>query len=129
MARVLATAPGAQRGGLTFADVPARLRPSAFHLWLAEVPLHPDHADADHVAAAYGADLEEVEELVARHLPRRPPADNHWRSQIAEAQQWEEYVEWCQEHGLVEAGVNPRSKAAVARAWHWSAFQRWEAQR
>ncbi|RZK75250.1 MAG: hypothetical protein EOP28_00505 [Rhodococcus sp. (in: high G+C Gram-positive bacteria)] len=109
---------------LRFEDVPAKLRPSSFTAWLAEVPEHPDHDNADHVTAAYGLEPDEVAQV-----PRgqRPAVDPHWRTQIAAAAQWDSYWQWCDENGLTLNGS--RSRRSVPREWSWTAFRRWDDER
>ncbi|MGW4333764.1 hypothetical protein ACWEK5_13155 [Rhodococcus koreensis] len=109
---------------LGFEDVPARLRPSSFLQWLAEVPEHPDHDNADHVTAAYGLEPDEVAQV-----PRgqRPAVDPHWRTMIAAAAQWDSYWQWCSENGLT-VGDTP-ARRGVPREWSWTAFTRWDEKR
>lgn len=115
-----------QRGELTFDDVPEHLRPSGFAYWLTRVPQHPDITDVDHCVAAYGEDVAGTAELVTHHLPGRPPVDPHWRSWIADAEQWAAYYGWCAEHGLTLDGADADSRGAVPREWSWTEFRRWE---
>ncbi|MGF7124307.1 hypothetical protein [Rhodococcus sp. BE178] len=115
-----------ERGELTFADVPERLRPSGFRYWLNRVPEYPAITNVDHCVAAFGEDIAGSRLLVARHAPHRPPADPQWRTQIATAAQWEAYVAWCAEQGLTIDGADPGSRGAVPREWSWTEFRRWE---
>ncbi|WP_430332721.1 hypothetical protein [Rhodococcus sp. ACT016] len=124
--RIAATGHTCRQGEPTFADVPEHLRPSGFRYWLDRVPRHPDITNMDHCEAAFGEDIEGVRLLAARHAPHRPPVDPHWRSQVAESEQWEAYYSWCAEHGLTLDGVDAGSRGAVPREWSWSEFRRWE---
>lgn len=111
-------------GALTFADVPKRLRPSAFRRWLADVPTTP--RTDDERDAAYGGDWQ------ANPFTRHPaPPDSatlpvpfaHWREQVASQRHHDAYIGWLADNGLTSpAGVAPR-------AWRWSALVAWEAGR
>lgn len=124
--RITDTGHTRQRGELTFDDVPEHLRPSGFRYWLDRVPEYPDITNVDHCEAAFGEGIDGARLLVARHAPDRPPADPHWRTQVAESEQWDAYYSWCADRGLTTDGVDPGSRGAVPREWSCTEFRRWE---
>ncbi|MEV6061850.1 hypothetical protein AB0L62_17765 [Nocardia asteroides] len=112
-----------RRGALTFADVPKRLRPSAFRRWLDDVPATP--RTDDERDAAYGGDWQ-TNPFTSRTAPAPatlPVPFAHWREMVASQRHHDAYIEWLADNGLTSpAGVAPR-------AWRWSALSAWEAGR
>ncbi|WP_043661808.1 hypothetical protein [Nocardia thailandica] len=111
-------------GALTFADVPKRLRPSAFRRWLADVPTTP--RTDDERDAAYGGDWQ-ANPFTRHPAPpdsaTLPPPFAHWREQVASQRHHDAYIGWLADNGLTSpAGVAPR-------AWRWSSLVAWEAGR
>ncbi|WP_040705682.1 hypothetical protein [Nocardia takedensis] len=110
--------PARRPGVLTFADVPARLRPSAYPRWLAEVPRTP--RTDDERDAAYGGEDQPNPYDPRAPLATLPVPAAHWREQVASQRHHDAYIGWLAERGLLSpAGVAPV-------AWRWSALTHWE---
>ena len=119
MARPITTTKRA--GGLTFADVPVELRPSA----LAEVSETPTTEDEKDIAYwregwepnPYSSAAEQAEFDPGEPEPR-------WREEVAHRRQTRlenAYADW-----LVDKGV-ANSRGRIPPEWSWSEFERWEA--
>ncbi|OZF28361.1 hypothetical protein CH296_19770 [Rhodococcus sp. 14-2496-1d] len=105
--------------GLTFTDVPKRLRPSSWRHWLDAIPLVPDPLHADEVVAAYSVSTEQFAALSVA-----PAIDAHWRTMVATERHHDAYVGWLSEHDLAKG--EGLSLGVAVHGWRWSDFERWE---
>lgn len=132
MARPIApTAPNAGRGSrrersgvaLTYDDIPARLRPSAWRKWLDEVPLHPTTDDERDAAYSAHGWVPNPYASTAKQSGFDPgPVARGWRGEVARARQYDAYAQWCHDKGLVD------DTGRILPAWRWSAVRRDEQQ-
>lgn len=106
---------------LTYDDIPARLRPSAWRQWLDKVPRTPttdDERDAAYCAHGWRPNPFASKAAQARFDPG-PPAPG-WRREVARARHYEAYADWCHTQGLID------ECGRILRRWHWSAVRGWE---
>ncbi|OBC00497.1 hypothetical protein [Gordonia sp. 852002-50395_SCH5434458] len=107
---------------LTFADVPADLRPSSFaRVWLSVVPLRPDETDERHCSLAFGLSVDEGDR--ERSVGRTLAVDSHWRTKLAQEAHAEAYRAWLADNGLADL---VRSNGAPTGAWSMQSFRRWD---
>ncbi len=113
---------------LSFADVPARLRPSAWQTWLDELgPFIPD-ATSDDEAFVLAYELTREQAAAVSVLPQ-PGA--HWQAIASADRHMQAYMNWLRVRGLTTVpDDHPESRGIsigfAVRGWGWSDFEDWE---
>ncbi|WP_092800269.1 hypothetical protein [Rhodococcus globerulus] len=111
-----------EAGVLTFSDVPADLRPSAWKAWEDKVGQTP--RTVDELEAAFWVHGHEPSEWhTAAEKRSFDPGlpDPNWRREIADARHHDAYAEWLAENDLTS------DNGQALPGWFWSDLEAWEA--
>lgn len=111
-----------EAGELTFSDVPADLRPSAWKAWEDKVGQTP--RTVDELEAAFWVNGHEPNPWASKaeqrsYDPGLP--DPHWRREVARARHHDAYAQWLADNNLTS------ENGQALPGWFWSDLQAWEA--